>query len=62
MTASIALGRAASCLEHFAAGLCLTLVASAFLFAVEAQARPVVSTAAAPIAAVAAPIAAVARS
>lgn len=53
MTASIALGRAASCLEHFAAGLCLTLVASAFLFAVEAQARPVVSTAAAPIAAVA---------
>ncbi len=39
MTTSIALGRAASCLERFAAGLCLTLVASAFLFAVEAQAR-----------------------
>jgi hypothetical protein len=33
MTTSIALGRAASRLERFAAGLCLSLVASAFLFA-----------------------------
>lgn len=51
MTASIALGRAASRLERFATGLCLTLVASAFLFAVEAQARP--TAAAAPITAAA---------
>ncbi len=37
MTTSIILGRAASCLEHFAAGLCLTIVASAFLYAADAQ-------------------------
>lgn len=41
MTTSIALGRAASCLSQFASGLCLTLVASAFLYAAEAQAWPV---------------------
>ena len=40
MTTSIALGRAASCLSQFASGLCLTLAASAFLFAADAQARP----------------------
>lgn len=51
MTISIALGRAASYLEHFGAGLCLTLVATAFLHAAAAQARaaiepePVVCTA-----------------
>lgn len=39
MTTSITLGRAASCLERFAAGLCLTVVASAVLFAAEAQAQ-----------------------
>ena len=39
MTTSIALGRAASCLERFGAGLCLTLVASAFLLAGAAQAQ-----------------------
>lgn len=39
MTNSISLGRAASCLGHFASGLCLTLAASAFLFAAEAQAQ-----------------------
>ncbi len=39
MTNPTALGRAAACLEHFAAGLCLTLVACAFLFAAEAQAQ-----------------------
>ena len=50
MTTSIALGRAASCLERFAAGLCLTLVASAFLFAAEAQAQeaPAATAVAAP--------------
>jgi hypothetical protein len=37
MTTSNALGRAAACLEHFAAGLCLTLVAAAFFYAAEAQ-------------------------
>jgi len=37
MTTSTALGRAAACLEHFAIGLCLTLVASAFLYAADAQ-------------------------
>ena len=37
MTTSTALGRAASCLERFAAGLCLTLVAAAFFSAAEAQ-------------------------
>lgn len=31
------LGRAVACLEAFAAALCLTLVASAFLTAAEAQ-------------------------
>lgn len=41
MTNSILLGRAASYLSHFASGLCLTLVASAFLYALEAQARPI---------------------
>lgn len=50
MTTSTALGRAASCLESFAAGLCLTLVASAFLFAAEAHAQ------AAPAPAPAAPV------
>lgn len=51
MTISIALGRAASYLEHFGAGLCLTLVACAFLHAASAQAQaalepaPVVCTA-----------------
>jgi hypothetical protein len=49
MTTSISLGRAVSCLERFAAGLCLTLVASAFLHAAEAQARGV-STAPVPAA------------
>ena len=39
MTTSTVLGRAASCLEHFAAGLCLTLVAAAFLNAAEAHAQ-----------------------
>lgn len=39
MTASTVLGRAASCLESFAAGLCLTVVASAFLYAAEARAQ-----------------------
>ena len=39
MTTSIALGRAASCLSQFASGLCLTLAASAFLFAADAQAH-----------------------
>ncbi|WP_420471313.1 hypothetical protein [Brevundimonas sp. FT23042] len=36
------LGRAVACLEAFAAGLCLTIVASAFLTAMDAQttARP----------------------
>ncbi|WP_439472556.1 hypothetical protein [Brevundimonas sp.] len=34
------LGRAVACLEAFAAGLCLTLVASAFLSAAEAQISP----------------------
>lgn len=50
MTTSIALGRAASCLERFAAGLCLTLVASAFLFAAQAQAQeaPAAAATAAP--------------
>jgi hypothetical protein len=38
MTNSIKLGRAASYLSHFASGMCLTLVASAFLYAAEAQA------------------------
>lgn len=37
MTTSNALGRAAACLEHFAAGLCLTLVAAAFFCAAGAQ-------------------------
>ena len=37
MTTSIALGRASSCLERFAAGLCLTLVVAAAFFAAEAQ-------------------------
>lgn len=48
-----ALGRAASGLERFAAGLCLTLVAGAFLFAADAhaQAAPVpAATAASPAA------------
>lgn len=44
MTTSIALGRAASCLERFAAGLCLTLTASAFLFATEARAQEAPAT------------------
>lgn len=48
MNASNALGRAASCLEHFAAGLCLTLVAAAFFCAAEAQ----VTASAAPPAAI----------
>ena len=39
MTTSTVLGRAASCLEHFAGGLCLTLVASAFLHAGSASAQ-----------------------
>ena len=39
MTTSTVLGRAASCLERFAAGLCLTLVATAFLNAAEAHAQ-----------------------
>lgn len=39
MTTSTVLGRAASCLERFAGGLCLTLVASAFLYAAEAHAQ-----------------------
>jgi hypothetical protein len=39
MTASTVLGRAASCLESFAAGLCLTIVASAFLYAADARAE-----------------------
>lgn len=34
------LGRAVACLEAFAAGLCLTLVATAFLSAAEAQISP----------------------
>lgn len=45
MTISIALGRAASCLEHFAGGLCLTLVATAFLHAATAQAQTAVEPA-----------------
>lgn len=53
MTTSTALGRAASCLERFAGGLCLTLVASAFLHVAGAQAQE--APAAAPAAAVAAP-------
>lgn len=40
--------RAASCLEGFAGGLCLTLAAAALLTAVEAQAAP---SRAAPVAA-----------
>lgn len=47
MTASIVLGRAASCLESFAAGLCLTLVACAFLYAVDARAEAPADAAAA---------------
>lgn len=39
MTTSTVLGRAASCLERFAGGLCLTLVAAAFLNAAEAHAQ-----------------------
>lgn len=39
MTNSTVLGRAASCLEQFAAGLCLTLVAGAFLHAGAAHAQ-----------------------
>ena len=39
MTTSTALGRAASCLERFAAGLCLTLAASAVLYAGSARAQ-----------------------
>lgn len=50
MTTSIALGRAASCLEHFAAGLCLTLVAAAFLYAAEAQIRPAIEATSVPAA------------
>ncbi|RZJ32297.1 MAG: TraB/GumN family protein [Brevundimonas sp.] len=50
MTTSIALGRAASCLSQFASGLCLTLVASAFLFAADAQAQTQTQTQAAPAA------------
>lgn len=53
MTTSTVLGRAASCLEHFAGGLCLTLVASAFLHVASAQAQE--APAAAPPPAVAAP-------
>jgi len=51
MTTSTVLGRAASCLEHFAGGLCLTLVAAAFLNAAEAHAQE--APAPAPFAAVA---------
>lgn len=50
MTTSIALGRAASCLEHFAAGLCLTLVAAAFLHAAEAQVSASISAQPTPVA------------
>jgi len=52
MTISTVLGRAASCLEHFAGGLCLTLVAAAFLHAGTAHAQEP----AAPAAAVAEPV------
>ncbi|WP_420479590.1 hypothetical protein [Brevundimonas sp. FT23028] len=45
------LGRAVACLEAFAAGLCLTIVASAFLSAVDAQTTPP----SAPVAAVSTP-------
>lgn len=41
MTNSILLGRAASYLSSFASGLCLTLVASAFIYAVDAQASTI---------------------
>lgn len=41
MTNSIKLGRAASYLSHFASGLCLTLVVSAFLYAADAQASAI---------------------
>lgn len=52
MTASTVLGRAASCLESFAAGLCLTVVASAFLYAVDARAEaPAAAPTHAPVAA-----------
>lgn len=44
MTNSIKLGRAASYLSSFGAGLCLTLVASAFFYAAEAQATAVIAT------------------
>lgn len=44
MTNPAALGRAAARLEQFAAGLCLTLAASAFLFTTEAQAAETPST------------------
>jgi hypothetical protein len=37
MTTSIALGRAAACLERFAIGLCLAVVASAFFHAADTQ-------------------------
>lgn len=45
MTNSIKLGRAASYLSHFASGLCLTLVVSAFFYAAEAQASAVIEPA-----------------
>ena len=37
MTNSIALGRAAARLSHFASGVCLALVVSAFFHAADAQ-------------------------
>ena len=49
MTTSIALGRAASCLSQFASGLCLTLFASAVLFAADAQATAAITPVPAPV-------------
>ncbi|HWW11128.1 MAG TPA: hypothetical protein VN018_01325 [Brevundimonas sp.] len=51
MTTSTALGRAAACLEHFAIGLCLTLVAAAFFYAADAQFSAAADAPPAPVAA-----------